>query len=470
MELQLGRGGWQFPRGIQTPGYWFVENLLAELDDELEYFWEPETRQLYFMPNASWPSDWPSRYKLVGARLPTLVRVVGARVVLANLTFAHSERTYLSAYEVPSGGGYSLHRGGMVELRDVPSGSRVEGCLFDGPGGNGLLVEGRSSGVRITNNEFRWVGDTAVVLLGEVHGCDARGTQGRIPNGTIIERNLIHEIGVHGLQGSGIFQSLTMRSTIVSNIIFNGPRAGVLWNDGLGGGNTMSGNLLFNLCRETTDHGPFNSWDRVPYLTDDAGAGVPRLGPALNRISRNLILCNYQCTWPIDHDDGSNTYDDSFNVLFYGGAKNFLGHSKRSHNNLYIYPDAKPVEGAGPGLRGFAVCATSDGAKKASSGWHEVFDHNRCVLQSDSSALYHWGSCDPAALNDTTDMTHDNQIFAPSPGEVKIRCPWATATVWSFEEWQRRGRDARSVVAPTPPLATLLDWAREMLMTGVDGS
>jgi hypothetical protein len=38
--------------------------------------------------------------------------------------------------------------------------------------------------------------------------------------------------------------------------VFNGPRAGVLWNDGFGGGNTLQHSLLFNLVRETTDHGP----------------------------------------------------------------------------------------------------------------------------------------------------------------------------------------------------------------------
>ena len=32
-----------------------------------------------------------------------------------------------------------------------------------------------------------------------------------------------------------------------------------------------------------------------------------------------------------------------------------------------------------------------------------------------------------------------------------------------LDEWQRRGRDERSVAAPTPPLATLLGWARAML-------
>jgi len=29
----------------------------------------------------------------------------------------------------------------------------------------------------------------------------------------------------------------------------------------------ISGNLVFNMVRETGDHGPFNSWDRQPYFS-----------------------------------------------------------------------------------------------------------------------------------------------------------------------------------------------------------
>ena len=77
----------------------------------------------------------------------------------------------------------------------------------------------------------------------------------------------------------------------------------------------MRNNLLFNLVRETTDHGPFNSWDRTPYVTRVEGsvgaAATTRVGPALSNITRNMIMCNWQCTWPIDHDDGSNAYNDT---------------------------------------------------------------------------------------------------------------------------------------------------------------
>ena len=61
------------------------------------------------------------------------------------------------------------------------------------------------------------------------------------------------------------FQALTANATIRDNIFFNGPRAGINFNDGFGGGSVITGNLLFNFVRETADHGQFNSWDRRPY-------------------------------------------------------------------------------------------------------------------------------------------------------------------------------------------------------------
>ena len=69
------------------------------------------------------------------------------------------------------------------------------------------------------------------------------------------------------------------------NIAFNGPRAGVNFNDGMGGNNTVTRNVLFNFCRwggrgeggwcvfvmcvcarESSDHASFNSWDRQVYM------------------------------------------------------------------------------------------------------------------------------------------------------------------------------------------------------------
>ena len=59
------------------------------------------------------------------------------------------------------------------------------------------------------------------------------------------------------------------------NIFFNGPRAGINFNDGFGGGSNETENLLFNAVRETFDHGPFNSWDRQVYVTKVADGKRP---------------------------------------------------------------------------------------------------------------------------------------------------------------------------------------------------
>ena len=45
----------------------------------------------------------------------------------------------------------------------------------------------------------------------------------------------------------------------VENVAFNGPRAHVNQNDALGMGHLMARNVMWNSCRESSDHGVFNS-------------------------------------------------------------------------------------------------------------------------------------------------------------------------------------------------------------------
>ena len=74
--------------------------------------------------------------------------------------------------------------------------------------------------------------------------------------------NLAREIGHYEKQSSFFVQAKTAESVITGNVFFNGPRAGINANDGFGGGDEIAHNLVFSTCRESGDHGPFNSWDR----------------------------------------------------------------------------------------------------------------------------------------------------------------------------------------------------------------
>lgn len=75
--------------------------------------------------------------------------------------------------------------------------------------------------------------------------------------------NYVSELGHYQKQSAAWFQAKTAQTTLRGNVFFNGPRAGINFNDGFGGGNVIEHNLVFNFCRESSDHGPFNSWVRV---------------------------------------------------------------------------------------------------------------------------------------------------------------------------------------------------------------
>ena len=103
--------------------------------------------------------------------------------------------------------------------------------------------------------------------------------------------------------------------------------------DGFGGGAEMARNLLFNTCRESSDHGElltvatgrpfsgfrrsrsdevprwsagaFNSWDRLPYITDIRDGKTPSTIPAWNDMHHNFIVANYAADGGcLDNDDG----------------------------------------------------------------------------------------------------------------------------------------------------------------------
>ena len=123
-------------------------------------------------------------------------------------------------------------------------------------------------------------------------GPDAR--DGNQPIGTRIIGNIVNDIGVWQKQSSMWFQAITAQTLVQGNVHFNGPRAGINVDDGMGGGDEIVGNLLANTCRESGDHGPFNSWDRAPYITTiGLHAPKPSVFPAFRQIHHNFMLANY---------------------------------------------------------------------------------------------------------------------------------------------------------------------------------
>ena len=227
-------------------------------------------------------------------------------------------------------------------------------------------------------------------------------------------------------------QAKTAQSVVSGNVFFNGPRAGINANDGFGGGDEISHNLVFSTCRESGDHGPFNSWDRQPFLTT-VRTGAPSMRMAWRAIHHNFFIDNYSPQENVDNDDGSAYYHTHDNFLVYGGngmKNDFGGHDNHHYGNVYAY--------VGQGL---GVCSQQ-------SGHEDYFYGNKLVTTGTDVGGFACGG-------DAKTVVHDNAYFTASGGISECKM--------DLKAWQAEGNDKGSTVAALPSDDTIIGWARSML-------
>ena len=249
--------------------------------------------------------------------------------------------TYMDPHGIPSGGDWTLERSAVVFLEGTEN-IVVSGCVFERVDGNAIMLSAYNRNATITMNEFVWIGATAVALWGNTDGGDDRlpagfgfdGSNGNQPRHNLISFNLCHELGIWEKQSSCYTQFKSSENEIFGNIMYNGPRAHVNFNDGFRGGAKLKENLIFNSCRESGDHGPFNSWDRDPYLADFPGTGEITTTKAMDEIAFNFIIANYNSLGAIDNDDGSSYYNTHNNFFVWGGGG--LKNDFEGHDNWWI--------------------------------------------------------------------------------------------------------------------------------------
>ncbi len=248
------KGGNQGGEGSESAGEWWIEGMKEDLDAPNEYWYDEEAKELYFYYNGT---GTPPTEAVVPT-LANLIELQGAQsypvrnVSLLGLTFTANRPTFMEQRGNPSGGDWSLERMGAVMLEGVED-ILIARCTFTKLDSNALFLSGYSRRAIIANNSFTWLGQNGIASWGRPLYND--GTNGDQPRGTVVSGNWATEVGIIQKQSSMYFQAETAQATIVDNIVFNIPRAAVNFNDGFGGGAEMAYNLLFNTCRESSDHG-----------------------------------------------------------------------------------------------------------------------------------------------------------------------------------------------------------------------
>ena len=390
-------------------GTWMVENVLSELDEPGEFFFDKHSQLLYLYPNKT-DSDSTGLKNLRFAMLETLIDIDGAsNVVIGRLGFRDSTATYMGDWSAPSGGDWSLHRGGAVLIRNA-SHIMIENCTFRRLDGNAVFLSGRTRNVHIRRNTFEWLGENAVATWGHTKGFDA--TAQEFPMDTLIRNNVMRELGIYQKQSSAVAINKAAKTMIVCNIMFNMPRAAINFNDMVGGGDLVARNLIFNTCRESGDHGPINSWDRQAYLSnlrDGSNIFVP-----LHRyIIFNLIIANYGGSQGIDNDDGSSWYRVLSNVFYDadGFKMDYGGHDSWFEGNVVI---AFPSKRYAPTCIGFG---------KFLQGHGHAVQRNYCIVPSaNDQPIVQLATCNNSHAN-----LRDNAYYSKN-GKASIRCGYRQGT------------------------------------------
>ncbi|CAF4040917.1 unnamed protein product [Rotaria sp. Silwood1] len=452
--IMFARGGFQEARGSDAGGAFYVANIFEELDSPNEWFLDKDTRTLYFMPNETMPEVF------VASQIPCLISITGSsiedsvkNVLIRGLILTETSSTYMKDYMVPGGGDWTVHRGGTMYLRNTQY-VTIAHNLFTQLGSNGMALIDYNFATSITLNEFVWLGDSAIIIVGSTYGIDGFSVASQ-PDNILIQSNLIHETGIYIKQSSPVLIAISRSVSVVGNLMFNIPRAAININDGFYGNHTISWNVIFNTVRETSDHGPINTWDRQPFLSDAVQRGVPSLWQHESSIHHNTLFNNYNALWPIDHDDGSCFYEDSYNFHVYGGKKNFLGHSKIDHHQIYVYSDANR------GDFGSNVCLGDYAPSRGSSGWNEIWVENTCVLYR-NPLPYKIDNCDTDNL--FVPYLANNKIYIPSGTQAVFTCKVnGSARQLSLEQWQSYGLDIGTTVQIAPDVQTIIEWGRKML-------
>lgn len=422
--LTFGKGGFQGGRGAKAGAEWFISNVFEELDFPREFYHDTQQAVLYYVSGSTTldgtirAAKPPTSSVFEHAQLKTLFELRGTQtapvvgVAFTGLAFTAAAQTFMDPHGVPSGGDWALQRSAALFFEGTEH-VALENSMLVRLDGNAVMLSGYNQRAKLVNNTFLSTGATAIALWGYTNGTDPAqpagtgpdGTAGNFPRYTVVSGNFFRHLGIHEKQSSCLFQAKAAESMVTNNICFDVPRAGFNFNDGFGGGNNVSRNLLFQTCGESGDHGAINTWDRQSFITT-VRTGSPSIVPAMNRMYQNFIVSDYDADGGmIDNDDGSSFYDEFNNFGVYGGAKfgNIDGHAKISHGNVYAFPNVygKSCFWHWPGW--FPL-----------TPWEETFYNNTCVLQAGENYI----KMPPTADFDNTSSiglhVHSNTVLAPN--------------------------------------------------------
>lgn len=138
-RIGLGSGGFQEARGNggSGGGPFYLSHRKELLSSPGEWFHDAQTNELFIV--TAGPDTPPPATGLVAPVVAELVRIEGTKdrpaenIRLSSLVFRHAAPTFMRPAAVPSGGDYSVYKGGALTFSGSVNCS-VDHSLFDAVG------------------------------------------------------------------------------------------------------------------------------------------------------------------------------------------------------------------------------------------------------------------------------------------------------------------------------------------------
>jgi hypothetical protein len=173
----------------------------------------------------------------------------------------------------------------------------------------------------------------------------------------------------------------------------------------------------------------------------------------------------------LDHDDGSNGWVDTENILLWSGSKNLMGYNKRSERNLMVYVDYNPALLLSHARVGWsapepkpAMCAGVITAYPSGAGVADAWVNNSCVAASNAS-LFRFPSCNSSnPLDGSIPVPLAGNSYYTANATYQMRCG---GEVWGLTQAQARGEHVGDTLHELPSNEQLLGMGRLSIIARV---
>ena len=448
-ELDLD-GGWQNnrPKGMHKK-LLFVENIFEELDAPHEWYFDRDSRMLYFKPPEGMDiSD--ARFEVAGIKNLIVLRGTEENAVvnveIEGLTFTHTARTFMLTREPLLRSDWRIYRGGAV-LMEGAGDCAIRNCSFEQNGGNAIFFSGSNHFCSVEGCRIVGAGGGGVNFVGNPEMVRSPGfhygehvpfeeldwkpgpKDTEYPSRCTVSNCLIHSLGNVEKQVAGVNISMSRAITISHCSIYDVPRAGINICDGTWGGHVIEHNDVFQTVQETGDHGSFNSWGRDRYwpYTKRSGElveqhpGFPTLDARETTVIRhNRWRCDHG--WDIDLDDGSSNYHIYNNLCLRGGIKLREGYYRTVENNIIVGNSLHPhvwYHNSGDVFRRNIVMNRYRPARMHEKPWGKEMDHN--LLHQPDAEPHPAEKLQEQSGRDEHSIVADAQFVDPENGDYRVK-------------------------------------------------